>query len=923
MPRPRLLRPYAARLLLFTFVLTLAVWSALPPGYAAKALPTAPAASNYVVTTTGDAPDSNTADGVCNDGAGNCTLRAAIEQANVDDTSDMITFAPGVTGVISLLTPLPDLTSMTITGPGPSQLTVRREDAAPSTFRVITLLPFRSLNISGITISGGYSGRGGGIRVEGSPVSLTNVVVSGNTADGGISFGSEGRGAGIYQSAGVLNLINSTVSGNVTKNAANNSGHHGAGIYTTSNLNVTGSTIAGNRIENGGGAGGVGLGGGIYVASGSVALTNSTVSGNSAGATGGQGGGIFKQGGTVMAKSCTVTENTADSAGGGIANSAGTFTLQNCIVANNAANSAPDLFGAFSSQGYNLVRDVTGATITGATAHNITNLDPLLGPLQNNKGPTQTHALLSGSPAVDAGDSGGLTTDQRGLLRPIDLSAVNVSDGADIGAYEVQAGQIQFGSATYSVAEGAGFATLSVTRTGGDSVATSATFATSDGSATAGADYVGATGTITFAADEVAKDITVPITDDSLIESDETFTVTLSAPTGGATLGTRSAAAVIIVSDDVGPALPFVQFSASEASVGEAAGALNVSVQRTGDLSGTSSVSYATSNGTANDRSDYTAAYGMLIFTPGQESKTITVFVTDDRYQEPNETFTITLSGASGAALGLNQSVTATIASDDSASGLSPVKGGPSFDPEFFVRQHYLDFLNRAPDAAGLAFWSNQTTNCGDADLLVCRINVSAAFFLSGEFQETGFYTIRAQRVAYGKKSTEEATRVTFAQFIRDARQVGEGFVDGQPGAGAVLENNKNAYALQVAGEAAFAQRFPQTTADAYVDALFASAGVTATAQERQNAVNAYGGGGAAGRAATLRSVADSASVRNAEFRSAFVLMEYFGYMRRDPDQAGYTFWLGKLNEFGGNYIAAEMVKAFITSGEYINRFGQ
>ena len=137
-----------------------------------------------------------------------------------------------------------------------------------------------------------------------------------------------------------------------------------------------------------------------------------------------------------------------------------------------------------------------------------------------------------------------------------------------------------------------------------------------------------------------------------------------------------------------------------------------------------------------------------------------------------------------------------------------------------------------------------------------------------------------------------------------------------------MLESNKNAYAALVVAETGFAARFPQADAASYVDALFASAGVAPTAAERQNAVSAYGGGGQAGRAAALRSVADSTSVRNAEFRGAFVLMEYFGYMRRDPDQVGYSFWLGKLNQFNGNYIAAEMVKSFIISGEYQQRFG-
>jgi hypothetical protein len=100
---------------------------------------------------------------------------------------------------------------------------------------------------------------------------------------------------------------------------------------------------------------------------------------------------------------------------------------------------------------------------------------------------------------------------------------------------------------------------------------------------------------------------------------------------------------------------------------------------------------------------------------------------------------------------------------------------------------------------------------------------------------------------------------------------------------------------------------------------------VTPTAAERQQSVDAYNAAGTspAGRVAAFRKVTDSATVRAAEFRGAFVLMQYFGYLRRDPDQPGYSFWLGKLNNHGGDYIAAEMVRSFIVSGEYRQRFGQ
>ena len=120
-----------------------------------------------------------------------------------------------------------------------------------------------------------------------------------------------------------------------------------------------------------------------------------------------------------------------------------------------------------------------------------------------------------------------------------------------------------------------------------------------------------------------------------------------------------------------------------------------------------------------------------------------------------------------------------------------------------------------------------------------------------------------------------------------------------------------------------FLSRFPASqTATQYVDALYLSAGVVPTAAERQDAINAFGGGATTGRVAAFRKVTDSASVRQAEFNPAFVLAEYFSYLRRDPDTPGYDFWLAKLNQFNGDFVRAEMVKAFLSSTEYRQRFG-
>ena len=380
---------------------------------------------------------------------------------------------------------------------------------------------------------------------------------------------------------------------------------------------------------------------------------------------------------------------------------------------------------------------------------------------------------------------------------------------------------------------------------------------------------------------------------------------------------------------------PTVQFTGSNYSATEGTDkSVLITITRSSG-NGASTVSYETVNQSASERSDYTTARGTLAFAAGETTKTFTVFITDDVFAETAETFGVLLSNPTGATLAAPSSATVTIADNDAVNGANPVKDA-SFNPGFFVRQHYIDFLNREADPSGLAFWVNQLTECDSlpaAEQQPCRearrINVSASFFLSIEFQETGFYVIRIQRVAFGHKSDTAAARVTYNQFIKDAGQVGNGVIVGQPGADAILEQNKQTYAQQIVDSTDFATRFPASQdAATYVNALYSSAGVTPTATERQDAITAFGAGGTAGRVAALRKVADSASVRQAEVNQAFVLMQYFGYLRRNPTDApdtndgGYQFWLGKLIEFGGNFVNAEMVKAFITSVEYQQRFG-
>lgn len=256
-------------------------------------------------------------------------------------------------------------------------------------------------------------------------------------------------------------------------------------------------------------------------------------------------------------------------------------------------------------------------------------------------------------------------------------------------------------------------------------------------------------------------------------------------------------------------------------------------------------------------------------------------------------------------------------------------------EAEFFVRQHYADFLNRQPDAPGLAFWTNQITSCGTNQSCIDlkRINVSAAFFLSGEFQETGYLVYRTYKTAYGNLAGKPVP-LTRAEFTPDAQMVGQGVVVGAPGWEQQLENNKVAFFIDFVSRLRFRNAYPTTlTPPEFVNALFATAAVTPTAAERSAAINQFGPAtdttDTAARARALRLIAENPTLGQQEKNRAFVLMQYFGYLQRNPNDApepglnfgGYNFWLGKLDQFNGNYIAAEMVKAFVTSSEYRQRF--
>jgi hypothetical protein len=256
-------------------------------------------------------------------------------------------------------------------------------------------------------------------------------------------------------------------------------------------------------------------------------------------------------------------------------------------------------------------------------------------------------------------------------------------------------------------------------------------------------------------------------------------------------------------------------------------------------------------------------------------------------------------------------------------------------DTQFFVRQHYRDFLNREPDAVGLAFWINEITSCGgDAQCIeVKRINTSGAYFLSIEFQQTGYLVYRVNRASYGNLPGAPVP-VRLSEFQLDNQKIGQGVIVNQTGWETVLENNKQAFMLEFVQRPTFASAFPISLTPAELaDRLFANAGVIPSALDRTAVIDEFDESATetselAARARALRRVAENSTLAAQEFNRAFVLMQYFGYLRRNPNDApdlnfdGYNFWLTKLNSFNGNFVNAEMVKAFIHSDEYKHRFG-
>jgi hypothetical protein len=223
---------------------------------------------------------------------------------------------------------------------------------------------------------------------------------------------------------------------------------------------------------------------------------------------------------------------------------------------------------------------------------------------------------------------------------------------------------------------------------------------------------------------------------------------------------------------------------------------------------------------------------------------------------------------------------------------------------EYFVRQQYVDFLGREPEEKGFNDWTDTIKNCASGDASCDRVHVSEAFFRSEEFQQRGYFVYRFYSVAFGQKPD-------YAAFAPDLGRV-SGFLDATR-----LEAAKTQFASDFTARAAFINQYGTLSNAQYVDALARTAGVNLS--NRQALVDSLSTGTLT-RGAALRQIAESGEVYAKYYNRAFVVMEYFGYLRRDPDALSLN-WISVLDANPAD--SRHMVEGFVDATEYRNRFKQ
>ena len=497
---------------------------------------------------------------------------------------------------------------------------------------------------------------------------------------------------------------------------------------------------------------------------------------------------------------------------------------------------------------------------------------------------------------------------------------------------------VQFSSATYDADEGSISATITVARLGDTSGATTVGFASSDGTANQRRDYEVASGTLSFAAGETSKTFKVLIVDDVFVEGNETLNLTLSNPTG-AVLDSPATATVTINDNDTATSTS----PAAKQFVANLTGAEEVPATNNAVLG---------NGGIVQLGSDETSAKVSLIFSgltgsetgahihgpaaPGVNAPVIFPLPLTN----PVTDFVINPSAPQVADLKAGQHyINVHSAGFPDGEIRGQLKWNPLEEAQYFVRQAYFDFLSRTPDAGGLTFWTEEITRCqSDVQCLRNkRVDVSNAFFYEQEYQQTASYVQRLYRAAYGNNQpfpnpnsdarfpNEEKKMPSYAVFVSDrARVVG----------GINLAQKQMALADAFVGRPEFLTKYPASlaTAGQFVDAVLATIqndiGVNMSSQ-RNALLNEFLFGG---RGRVMYRLADDNLIGpinnrafiDAEYNRAFVLGQYFGYLRRNPDIAGFVFWLAQVNSAPVRNVPKQhaMVCSFITSAEYQLRFG-
>ena len=371
-----------------------------------------------------------------------------------------------------------------------------------------------------------------------------------------------------------------------------------------------------------------------------------------------------------------------------------------------------------------------------------------------------------------------------------------------------------------------------------------------------------------------------------------------------------------------------VQFSAPAYNVNEGSPSATVTVNRSGDTSGTSTVDISTTDtdnftvncgniaGNAFARCDFATSVDTLTFAPGETAKTFAVPIINDSIAEGSETFGVALSNATGATLDSPSTTTVTIADNEGVTGPNPI-----FTTPFFVRQHYLDFLSREPEPNEP--WSGVLNGCSDVNNNpACdRLTVSGAIFGSPEFSLKGLYVYRFYKLAFNRLPL-------YSEIVVDMRAV----TGATP---AETFQKKATFTNNFVLRTEFVNLFNAQTNTQYVNTLMGrysltsirtpdpaapdgSNKVTLTTADLINRLN--GVGGVLTRAQVLRAIADSDEVGTAEANQGFVAMQYYGYLRRTPDTPGFNSWINHLNANPTDFRT--MVNGFMNSAEYRLRFG-